>query len=103
VISRASGPPTLRAVEIIFGGPDKITARTKEYKDRFMSPVVAAERGYIDEVIMARSTRRIARALAILRSKKSERLWKKNGQVQRSPQSARAEQFEDTSQLLSES
>src|SRR5213078_716682 len=43
------------AVEIIFrselGDPDKIAARTGEYEDRFLSPFVAAERGYIDEVI----------------------------------------------------
>ena len=44
------------AVEIIFrsdiGDPDKIAARTKEYEDRFLSPFIAAERGYIDDVIM---------------------------------------------------
>src|SRR5215204_3695395 len=44
------------AVEIIFradsGDHEKIAARTKEYEDRFMSPFVAAERGYIDDVIM---------------------------------------------------
>src|SRR4029450_6146817 len=38
------------AVEIIFRGdigePDKIAKRTKEYEDRFLSPFVAAERGY---------------------------------------------------------
>ncbi len=60
------------AVEIIFradiGDKDKIAARTKEYEDRFLSPFVAAERGYIDDVIMPHSTRRrIARALAMLR------------------------------------
>ncbi|HET9902825.1 MAG TPA: acyl-CoA carboxylase subunit beta [Xanthobacteraceae bacterium] len=65
------------AVEIIFrqdiGDPDKIAARTKEYEDRFLSPFVAAERGYIDDVIMPRTTRRrIARALAMLRAKKVE-------------------------------
>ena len=57
------------AVEIIFRGGDKdeIAARTKEYEDRFLSPFVAAERGYIDDVIMPHSTRRrIARALAML-------------------------------------
>ena len=59
------------AVEIIFradiGDEDKIAARTKEYEDRFLSPFVAAERGYIDDVIMPHSTRRrIARALAML-------------------------------------
>ena len=65
------------AVEIIFrqdiGDKDKIAARTKEYEDRFLSPFVAAERGYIDEVIMPHSTRRrIIRALAMLRGKQVE-------------------------------
>src|SRR5688572_9262650 len=74
------------AVEIIFradiGDPEKIAARTKEYEDRFMSPFVAAERGYIDEVIMPHSTRRrIARALAMLRSKETERPWKKHDNI----------------------
>jgi propionyl-CoA carboxylase beta chain len=71
------------AVEIIFrqdlGDPGKIAERTKEYEDRFCSPFVAAERGYIDEVIMPHSTRRrIARALAMLRTKQVERPWKKH-------------------------
>jgi propionyl-CoA carboxylase beta chain len=72
------------AVEIIFRGGDAetIAAKTKEYEDRFMSPFVAAERGYIDEVIMPHSTRRrIARALAMLRSKESERPWKKHDNI----------------------
>ncbi|MCX7310504.1 MAG: acyl-CoA carboxylase subunit beta [Alphaproteobacteria bacterium] len=65
------------AVEIIFradiGDKDKIAARTKEYEDRFLSPFVAAERGYIDDVIMPRTTRRrIARALAMLKGKQVE-------------------------------
>ncbi len=64
------------AVEIIFRGGDAetIARQTKEYEDRFMSPFVAAERGYIDEVIMPHGTRkRIARALAMLRTKNVER------------------------------
>jgi propionyl-CoA carboxylase beta chain len=74
------------AVEIIFrqdlGDADKIAARTREYEDRFMSPFVAAERGYIDEVIMPHSTRRrVARALAMLRSKKVEQPWKKHDNI----------------------
>src|SRR5512134_1604715 len=65
------------AVEIIFradlGDPEKIAQRTKEYEDRFLSPFVAAERGYIDEVIMPHATRRrVARALAMLRNKRVE-------------------------------
>jgi propionyl-CoA carboxylase beta chain len=71
------------AVEIIFrsdiGDAEKIAARTKEYEDRFLSPFVAAERGYIDDVIMPHSTRRrIARALAMLRDKKVEMPAKKH-------------------------
>jgi propionyl-CoA carboxylase beta chain len=65
------------AVEIIFradiGDAEKIAARTKEYVERFLSPFIAAERGYIDDVIMPRATRRrIARALAMLKGKTVE-------------------------------
>jgi len=65
------------AVEIIFradiGDADKIAARTKEYEDRFLSPFVAAERGYIDEVITPHGTRRrVARAFAMLKNKHVE-------------------------------
>lgn len=74
------------AVEIIFradiGDADKIAARTKEYEERFLSPFVAAERGYIDEVIMPHSTRRrVARALALLRHKAMETPWKKHDNI----------------------
>jgi propionyl-CoA carboxylase beta chain len=74
------------AVEIIFrqdiGDKDKIAARTKEYEERFLSPFVAAERGYIDEVIMPHSTRRrIARVLAMLRHKELENPWKKHDNI----------------------
>ena len=65
------------AVEIIFradlGDQEKIAARAREYEDRFLSPFAAAERGYIDDVIMPRATRaRIARALSMLREKRVE-------------------------------
>ncbi|WP_029075438.1 acyl-CoA carboxylase subunit beta [Kaistia adipata] len=71
------------AVEIIFraanGDAEGLAARTKEYEDRFLSPFVAAERGYIDEVIMPHSTRRrIARGLRLLRNKELENPWKKH-------------------------
>jgi propionyl-CoA carboxylase beta chain len=74
------------AVEIIFrsdiGDAEKIAARTKEYEERFLSPFVAAERGYIDEVITPATTRkRIARALAMLRHKKAELPWKKHDNI----------------------
>jgi len=74
------------AVEIIFrselGDPEKIAARTGEYEDRFLSPFVAAERGYIDEVIMPHSTRRrLSRVLNMLRNKKLENPWKKHDNI----------------------
>ena len=74
------------AVEIIFradiGDADKIAVRTKEYEDRFLSPFVAAERGYIDDVITPSTTRkRLARALALLRHKELENPWKKHDNI----------------------
>jgi propionyl-CoA carboxylase beta chain len=63
------------ATEILYraelGDKDKIAARTKEYEDRFANPFVAAERGFVDDVIMPHSTRRrVARAFATLKNKK---------------------------------
>ena len=74
------------AVEIIFradlNDPDKIAERTKEYEARFLSPFVAAERGYIDEVVMPHMTRRrVSRALAMLRNKNLENPWKKHDNI----------------------
>ena len=74
------------AVEILYraelGNPDKIAKRIKEYEDRFASPFAAAERGYIDDVILPRNTRRrIARALAMLRGKQVENPWKKHDNI----------------------
>src|SRR5277367_4605196 len=74
------------AVEIIFrreiNDPVKIAERTKEYEDAFLSPFVAAERGYIDEVIMPHATRkRLSRVLAMLRNKKLENPWKKHDNI----------------------
>ncbi len=74
------------AVEILYrselGDKDKIAARTKDYEDRFANPFVAAERGFIDEVIMPHSTRRrVARAFASLRGKKLSNPWKKHDNI----------------------
>ena len=74
------------AVEILYrselGDADKIAQRTKDYEDRFANPFVAAEKGFIDEVIMPRSTRRrVARAFAALRGKQLENPWKKHDNI----------------------
>ena len=74
------------AVEILYRAElddqDKIKKRTKEYESRFANPFVAAERGYIDDVILPHSTRkRIVRGLALLRNKQTENPWKKHDNI----------------------
>jgi len=61
---------------------EKIAAHTADYEDRFANPFVAAERGFIDEVIQPKSTRRrVARAFASLRNKKLQNPWKKHDNI----------------------
>ena len=74
------------ATEIIhradLGDADKIAQHTKDYENRFANPFVAAERGFIDEVIQPRATRkRVARAFASLRNKKVVMPWKKHDNI----------------------
>ena len=74
------------AVEIIFREEAKdaeaIEARTEEYRKKFANPFVAGRRGYIDDVIFPRDTRkRLCRSLAMLREKRLENPWKKHGNI----------------------
>ncbi|MGE4061518.1 MAG: acyl-CoA carboxylase subunit beta, partial [Sphingomonadales bacterium] len=74
------------AVEIIFrsdiGDPDKIARRTEEYREKFANPFVAANRGFIDDVIKPHGTRRrICQSLAVLRNKKQDNPWRKHGNI----------------------
>jgi propionyl-CoA carboxylase beta chain len=74
------------AVEILYrselADPARIAARTQDYERRFANPFVAAERGFIDEVIAPHSTRkRVARAFASLRTKRLENPWKKHDNI----------------------
>jgi propionyl-CoA carboxylase beta chain len=74
------------AAEILYraelADKDKIQKRIDEYQRRFANPFVAAERGYIDEVITPRQTRkRICRALNMLRNKTVENPWKKHDNI----------------------
>ena len=74
------------ATEILYrselGDAEKIAERTKEYEVNFANPFKAAERGFIDEVIMPHSSRRrIARAFAALRNKQLEQPWKKHDTI----------------------
>jgi propionyl-CoA carboxylase beta chain len=74
------------ATEILYrselGDAEKIAQRTQDYEDRFANPFVAAERGFIDEVIQPRSTRkRVSRAFAALRNKDRQMPWKKHDNI----------------------
>ncbi len=74
------------AVEILYrselGDAEKIAGRVKEYESRFANPFVAAEKGFIDEVIRPQSTRRrVARAFAALRTKQLSNPWKKHDNI----------------------
>jgi propionyl-CoA carboxylase beta chain len=78
------------AAEIIFkreisdaADPEQALAeKEKEYRAKFANPYLAAERGYIDEVIEPQMTRpKIIRALDILETKVDENPPKKHGNI----------------------
>ena len=62
--------------------PKRSPRTRKAYEARFLNPFVAAERGYVDDVIMPHSTRRrVARGLRLLRSKDLANPWKKHDNI----------------------
>jgi propionyl-CoA carboxylase beta chain len=63
--------------------PDEArTTRIEEYRDRFANPFVAAERGYIDDVIEPHETRpKVIRALRMLANKVDTMPRKKHGNI----------------------
>jgi propionyl-CoA carboxylase beta chain len=51
-----------------------------DYNEKFANPYIAAEKGYVDEVIMPRETRKkLVRALALLETKRDSTPPKKHG------------------------
>ena len=78
------------AVNILYrremeGAPDAAAFRDtkiREYREKFANPYIAAERGYIDEVIEPKDTRtRLCEALAILHTKRDANPPKKHGNM----------------------
>jgi propionyl-CoA carboxylase beta chain len=56
--------------------------KVEEFRDRFASPFIAAERGYVDDVIEPRETRpRVIRALRMLENKVDTMPRKKHGNI----------------------
>lgn len=74
------------ATEILYrselGDSEKIAERTREYEDRFANPFIAAQRGFIDEVIQPHSTRRrVGRAFELLKTKSVPRPNRKHDNI----------------------
>ncbi len=70
------------AVNILFKGTTDREARIAEYKEKFANPYIAAERGYVDEIIEPRFTRRkLITAFAMLRNKRDKNPPRKHGNI----------------------
>src|SRR5436189_1180207 len=70
------------AVNILYRGADNREEKVAEYKDKFANPYIAVERGYIDEIIEPRFTRRkLITAFAMLRNKRDKNPPKKHGNI----------------------
>ena len=68
--------------EISEQGEEFRKSKVAEFEDKFANPYVAAERGYIDEVIDPASTRpKLIRALSLLQNKRDNNPPKKHGNI----------------------
>jgi propionyl-CoA carboxylase beta chain len=68
------------AVNILYRGAEDREAKVAEYKEKFANPYIAAERGYVDEIIEPRFTRRkLITAFAMLANKRDANPPKKHG------------------------
>lgn len=60
----------------------KLAEKEAEYADLFANPYTAAERGFVDEVILPQNTRRkLIKAFAMLENKKVDRPKRKHGNI----------------------
>src|SRR5262245_38637771 len=71
-----------RELEHAADGETFRTEKIREYREKFPNPYVAAERGYVDEVIEPRDTRpRLCAALATLKTKRDANPPRKHGNI----------------------
>lgn len=69
------------AVEIIFRGKN-VEEETAKYTERFANPLVAAERGFVDDIIKPSTTRRrLLNDLKVLEGKVDLRPYRKHGNI----------------------
>ncbi|CAL8127174.1 unnamed protein product [Orchesella dallaii] len=70
------------AVSILYRGTKDAKKYEDEYIDKFGNPFPAAVRGFVDDIIEPRDTRRrLCRDLAALSTKKLSNPWKKHGNI----------------------
>jgi propionyl-CoA carboxylase beta chain len=70
------------AVNILYKGATNRQEKIEEYKEKFANPFIAAERGYVDEIIEPRFTRpKLITAYAMLRNKRDKNPPKKHGNI----------------------
>ncbi|KAI9343994.1 carboxyl transferase [Obelidium mucronatum] len=70
------------AVEIIFRQSKDKSAAEADYVSKFANPLPAAQRGFLDDIILPAETRKIIiQDLHVLKGKKRENPWKKHGNV----------------------
>jgi propionyl-CoA carboxylase beta chain len=70
------------AVNILYRGAEDRGAKVAEYKEKFANPYIAAERGYVDEIIEPRFTRRkLITTFSMLRNKRDKNPPKKHGNI----------------------
>ncbi|KAG0185781.1 hypothetical protein DFQ28_008797 [Apophysomyces sp. BC1034] len=70
------------AVEIIFRQHTDKVKMEKEYRENFATPLSAAKRGYLDDIIQPRTTRtRLIEQLDMLKTKCLKNPWKKHGSI----------------------
>jgi len=70
------------AVSILYRGKDNVAQYEDEYIAKFGNPLPAAVRGFVDDVIEPRTTRRrLCEDLNVLAAKKMTNPWKKHGNI----------------------
>ena len=70
------------AVSILYRGKENVEKYEKEYVRKFGNPFPAAVRGFVDDIIEPRITRRrICEDLNVLAGKAQSNPWKKHGNI----------------------
>ena len=81
----ASGAVSIIGKKAIDAAEDPAAKREEllnEYNDKFMNPYIAAEHGYVDEVILPEETRtKISAAFNMLKTKERDLPYKKHGNI----------------------